>query len=107
MHLRRGGNAHRDTILLGSTVRLLASLMHGQALPLSNDALELFSFPSVLSLSREGQKRLQRVVCILRRSCMQVVASPGHLRSLPMYFDAYHDEIAVIAVTERLILRCR
>jgi hypothetical protein len=42
-------------VLLGSTVRLLASLMHGQALPLGNEALELLSFPGVLSLSREGQ----------------------------------------------------
>ena len=47
--------AHRVTVLLGSTVRLLASLMHGQALPLANDALELFSLPGVLSLNREGQ----------------------------------------------------
>jgi hypothetical protein len=42
-------------VLLGSTGRLLASLMHGQALPLGNEALELLSFPGVLSLSREGQ----------------------------------------------------
>jgi hypothetical protein len=43
------------TVLLGSTVRLLASLMHGQALPLGSDALEQFSFPIVSRLGREGQ----------------------------------------------------
>jgi hypothetical protein len=58
--------AHRVTVLLGSTVRLLASLMHGQALPLANDALELFSLPGVLSL--RGSRLLQRAVCILRKS---------------------------------------
>jgi hypothetical protein len=39
----------------GSTVRLLASLMHGQGDPLGSDALEQFSFPIVSRLSREGR----------------------------------------------------